>query len=430
MQRFIGVAGLAVLLGFAYLLSGNRRQIPWAVVLKGLCAQFVLGFLLLRWETGTAAIRFLADKVSTFLQLTDHGTKFLFGNIVNPEMMQTFGFQFAFGVLPIIIFFSAFMSILYYLGIMQKVIEWLAWGMKRLMGTSGAETLSCTANIFVGQTEAPLLVRPFLERLTQSELITVMIGGFATIAGSVMGAYIRMGVDPTYLIIGSCMAVPGSLMIGKMLCPELEQSETAGVNKLPTLDVGSNLLDAVARGTTDGLHLAFNVAAMLIAFIALIAFVDMCLGWLDALVDGRWLGAPLVGTEYSAATWYGSIVPGSLKTFFGTLLRPVAVLMGTPASDAVHVGHLLGIKLSVNEFVGYAHLVEMINQGLLTPKGQLIATFALCGFANFSSIGIQIGGLSALAPSRRADLAKLGLRAMLGGAIVTCITATIAGMLV
>ncbi|MBI2342918.1 MAG: NupC/NupG family nucleoside CNT transporter [Deltaproteobacteria bacterium] len=429
MERMIGLLGLAVLLGCAYLLSSNRRLIRPRMIITGLAMQFVLGFMLLRWRGGAMAIEWFAGKVSAFLQLTDEGTRFLFGNIVNSEMIDTFGFQFAFGVLPIIIFFSAFMAVLYYFGIMQWIIEIMAIGMRRIMGTSGAETLSCTANIFVGQTEAPLLIRPFLARLTSSELLTVMVGGFATIAGSVLGAYVKMGVNPAHLIVGSCMAVPAALMIGKIVQPETEHSETAGDAKLPKLDVGSNLLDAIARGTTDGLHLALNVGAMLLAFIALIAFVNLVLGWIDTMVDGRFIGAPLVDGEYRAATWYGSVVPGSLKTLFGTLLRPLAVLMGVPSADATAVGHLIGIKLSVNEFIGYAELTKLTAAGLLSHKGETIATFALCGFANFSSIGIQIGGLSALAPNRRADLARLAFRAMLGGAIATCMTGTIAGML-
>jgi concentrative nucleoside transporter, CNT family len=429
MERFMGLLGIIALLAVAYLLSNNRKAIRPRIIATGLTMQFAIGFLLLRWHGGAQGIQWFSDKISTFLQLTDHGTRFLFGNLVNPEMMGTFGFQFAFGVLPIIIFFSAFMGLLYYLGIMQKVIEGIAIVMRKVMGTSGAETLSCTANIFVGQTEAPLVVRPYLAKLTQSELLTIMVGGFATIAGSVLGAYIKMGVNPAHLIIGSCMAVPGALMIGKVLYPESEHSETAGDATLPKVDVGSNMLDAIARGTSDGLHLAFNVAAMLLAFIALIAFVDMVLAWIDGLIDGRLLGAPFVDGEYRAAAWYGSIIPGSLKTFFGTLLRPLAVLMGVPAKDATAVGHLIGIKISINEFIGYAELMKMTAAGLLTAKGEAIATFALCGFANFSSIGIQIGGLAVLAPNRRADLARVGFKAMIGGAIVTCITASIAGIL-
>ncbi len=429
MDRYIGLVGILVLLALTYLMSTNRRAINWRLVLIGMTSQFVIGFLLLRWENGAAAINWLSDKVIAFLNLTYLGSGFLFGKLVDPTMQGTFGFQFAFVVLPMIIFFSAFTALLYYLGVMQKVIEWMSWVTQKLMGTSGAETLSATGNIFLGQTEAPLLIRPFLSSLTKSELLCVMLGGFANIAGSVLGAYVAFGANASYLIIGSCMSVPGSLMISKMLVPETEESVTMGHVKVPHFDVGTNALDAVSRGTTDGLQLAFNVGAMLVVFLALLGFVDAVLGWADRLIDGQLLGAPLVNGEYRAVEWFHSVVPGSLKTAFGTLFSPLAYLMGVPAVDAAKVGHLLGIKLSANEFVGYLEMSKMVAEKALTAKAQIIATFALCGFANFSSIGIQIGGLSALAPERRADLSRLALRAMLGGAIVTCITGAIAGIL-
>lgn len=429
MERYIGLVGIAVLIGCAYLLSVNRRRIEWRIVLVGLTCQFLIGFLLLRWPQGAQAINVLADKVIAFLNLSYKGSAFLFGNLVNKEMISTFGFQFAFSVLPMIIFFSAFMAMLYYLGVMQKVIEALAWIMQKIMRTSGAETLSNVANVFVGQTEAPLLIRPFLPTLTRSELLTIMVGGFATIAGSVLGAYVSLGASAQYLIIGSCMAAPGSLMIAKIIYPEDGEPLTRGHARVPDFDMGRNLLDAIAKGTSDGLRLALNVAAMLVAFLALLGFVDLVLGWLDRLIDGRLLGSPLVDGEYRAALWYGSVIPGSLKTFFGALLSPLAYLMGVPAVDTAKVGHLLGIKISANEFVAYVEMGKLVAAQALTPKAQIIATFALCGFANFSSIGIQIGGLSALSPERRADLAQLALRAMFGGAIVTCITGTIGGIL-
>lgn len=429
MDRYIGLVGIVVLLGLTYLMSTNRRAINWRLVLMGMASQFMMGFLLLRWDEGANAINWLSDKTIAFLNLTYKGSSFMFGNLVNADMQSTFGFQFAFIVLPMIIFFAAFTSLLYYLGVMQKVIEGMSWITQKIMGTSGAETLSATGNIFLGQTEAPLLIRPFLDKLTQSELLCVMLGGFANIAGSVLGAYVAFGADPSYLIIASCMSVPGSLMISKIIVPETEQSMTMGHVKVPKFEVGTNALDAVSRGTTDGLQLAFNVGAMLIVFLALLGFVDMVLAWADRLIDGRLLGAPLVNGEYQAAAWFHSVVPGSLKTFFGTMFSPLAYLMGVPGVDAARVGHLLGIKISANEFVGYLEMSKMMAEKALTPKSQIIATFALCGFANFSSIGIQIGGLSALAPDRRSDLARLALRAMLGGAIVTCITGAIAGIL-
>ncbi len=292
------------------------------------------------------------------------------------------------------------------------------------MRTSGAESLSCSANIFVGQTEAPLLIRPFLPHLTMSELCAVMVGGFGTIAGSVMAGYIMMGIPADHIIIASCMAAPASLMIAKIIFPETEQSETAGNMQLPKIDVGQNALDAITKGTTDGLHLALNVGAMLVSFITLIFFADKILLFLDRLIDGHLLGGALLpNSEYSG------YFPGSLRTIFSTLFSPLVFLMGIPAADLTTVGHLLGLKISVNEFVAYATLAPMIKSQAISPKAAIMATYMLCGFANFGSIGIQIGGISALAPDRRSDLAKLGLKAMFGGAIVSCLTATIVGLI-
>jgi len=424
MERFIGIIGYLVLFGMLILLSNNRRNINIRTVAAGIFLQFLLGLLLLKWHAGAGAIQFVADKVAGFLNLTDNATTFLFGNLVKPELMETVGFQFAFKVLPVIIFFSAFMAILYYLGVMQIVVQAFAWVMSRLMRTSGAESLSCSANIFVGQTEAPLIVRPFLSRVTMSEMGTIMVGGFGTIAGSVMAGYIMMGIPPHYIIIASTMAAPTSLMVGKLLFPEIEKPETLGTVRIPKIDAGTNLLDAASKGTSDGLHLALNVAAMLVAFITLIAFVDVVLGYIDKLIDGGVLGGQLMENGE-----YAGCLPGSLKTLFGAAFAPLVYLMGVPSVDIKAVGHLLGLKIASNEFVAYSALAPLIKGGAILPKSQMIATFMLCGFANFASIGIQIGGISALAPERRSDLAKLGLKAMIGGAIVSCLTATIAGIL-
>jgi len=424
MGRFIGIAGYLLLLGILALLSSNRRKINIRTVVSGILLQFSIALLLIKWRDGAEAVKWVADKVASFLNLTDHGTEFLFGNLVKPELMETVGFQFAFKVLPVIIFFSAFMAILYYLGIMQLVVEAFAWVMSKLMQTSGAESLSCSANIFVGQTEAPLIVKPFLNDATTSELATIMIGGFGTIAGSVMAGYIMMGIPAHYIIIASTMAAPTSLMVGKILFPEEGTPLTAGKVKIPKIDAGVNLLDAASRGTSDGLHLALNVAAMLIAFITLIAFVDIILGYLDRLIDGRLLGGALLQNGE-----YGGIFPGSLKTLFGNIFSPLVYLMGVPTQDVKVVGHLLGLKIASNEFVAYSELAPLIKSSSILPKSQLIATFMLCGFANFASIGIQIGGIGALAPDRRSDLARLGLKTMIGGAIVSCLTACIAGII-
>lgn len=424
MQRLIGIAGLVVLLGIVFLLSNNKKKISVRVVLTGLGLQFLLGLLLFKWQAGASLIGVVAGKVETFLALSEAGSKFVFGNLGDPSFSNVYGFQFAFAVLPVLIFFSAFIAILYYLGVMQFVVKIFAWVMSKLMKTSGAESLSCTAEMFVGMTEAPLLIRPFLNKLTMSELCTIMVGGFGTIAGTVMSGYIMMGIPAVNIIIASAMAVPASLMIGKMLYPETEQPETAGGVRVPKIDSGNNLLDAAAKGTTDGLKLALNVAAMLIAFIALIAFVNLILGYFDRLIDGRLLGGTVMANGE-----YAGYFPGSLRTFFGTIFSPLAYVMGVPGADVKSVGHLLGIKIAVNEFVAYSELGPLIKSGALSEKAGIMATFMLCGFANFSSIGISIGGLSALAPERRSDLARLGLKTMIGGAVVSCLTATIIGII-
>jgi len=345
-----------------------------------------------------------------------------------------FGFQFAFKVLPTIIFFGGFMSILYYLGVMQKVIITMAKFMRWTLQTSGAESLSCSANIFVGQTEAPLLIKPFLNGMTKSELLTVMVGGFATIAGGVLAGYIAMGVSAGHLVAASVMSAPAALVIGKIIYPETEHSETAGDVSLPEIKESQNLLDAASNGIWDGLKLAVNVGAMLIGFIALIAVVDVIFNKIDFLIDGKLLGGELIkyggsGGISPVTQEYAGYFPGSLKTLFGTILRPLAFLMGVPWEDADEVGNLLGIKISLNEFVAYGNLGTYIQNNVIGERAQIISTYALCGFANFASIGIQIGGIGAVAPSRKKDLSKIALKAMLGGAIASWTTATIAGML-
>ena len=383
----------------------------------------------------------LSGRVAYFLGLADYGSSFLFGNLVDASLFAPsedgvwpgFGMQFAFKVLPTIIFFGGFMAVLYHLGIMQKVIESFSHFMRWTIGTSGAETLSCSANIFVGQTEAPLLIRPFLMGMTRSELLTIMVGGFATIAGGVLAGYIAFGVPAGHLIAASVMSAPAALVIGKIIYPELEHSETAGDVKMPEIPSGGNAIEAASNGILDGLKLAVNVGAMLIGFIALIAVIDVLMGFLDGLIDGRLLGGEL--RQYEAiglspiTSEYVGIFPGSLQTLFGTLLRPLAFVMGVPWKDAAAVGNLLGVKLSLNEFVSYGTLGTYIAADQLSDRAVIISTYALCGFANFSSIGIQIGGIAALAPERKADLAKVGLKAMFGGALASWLTATIAGFL-
>ena len=383
-----------------------------------------------------------SEKIAYFLSLSDYGAQFLFGHLANgayyfpgPDAAWPgFGFQFAFKVLPTIIFFGGFMSVLYYFGIMQKVIQGMSRFMKWTIGTSGAETLSCSANIFVGQTEAPLLIKPFLDNMTKSELLTVMVGGFATIAGGVLAGIIAMGVPAGHLVAASVMSAPAALVIGKIIFPEKEHSQTAGDLELPDIQVGSNAIEAASNGITDGLKLAVNVGAMLIGFIALIAVIDVLLNWVDSIIDGSLLNGLYIAYDSSGLSpvkgEFAGYFPGSLRTLFGTILSPLAYLMGVPWNDAAQVGNLLGIKLSLNEFVAFGTLGDYINKGLLSERAIIISTYALCGFANFSSIGIQIGGISAIAPSRKSDLAKVGLKAMFGGAIASWLTATIAGIFI
>ena len=407
------------------LASASRYAFAAAVVVG-------LGHVWGRGIDGRQLFSVLSDKVAAFLALSIEGSKFLFGNLAEGSHFFTdgstwpgFGFQFAFTVLPTIIFFSAFMAVMYYLGIVQVVIASMARFMHWTLQTSGSETMSCSANVFVGQTEAPFLVKPFLERMTTSELHAIMVGGFATIAGSVLAGYIQMGVDAGHLLAASVMSAPAALVVAKLLYPETEVSETAGDVEMPEIETADNVVEAAANGTTDGLALALNVGAMLIAFISLIAFLDMVLGFGDRIIDGGWLG----GAQIVGSTEFAGYFPGSMKTLFGTLLAPLAFIMGVPWNDASAVGNLLGIKLTVNEFVSYGVLSEYIKADVLQPRSVIIATYALCGFANFSSIGIQIGGLGALVPSLRPRLSKIGVRAMLGGAMASFMTATIAGFL-
>ncbi|MEJ2582859.1 MAG: nucleoside transporter C-terminal domain-containing protein [Acidobacteriota bacterium] len=442
---FLGppVVGIGVIILLIALLVNTRFKLAPALQapLGALLVTSIVAWLVASGFHGRVIFEGLSQKVAAFLDLSDYGARFLFGNLADRQYFfpggaanwPGFGFQFAFKVLPTIIFFGGFMAVLYYLGIMQRVIEALARFMRWTVGTSGAETLSCTANIFVGQTEAPLLIKPFLPDMTRSELLTVMVGGFATIAGGVLAAYIAMGIDAGHLIAASVMSAPAALLVGKIIYPELEHSVTAGDVEMPDIDSGGNIIEAAANGITDGLKLAVNVGAMLIGFIALIAVLDVALNWLDSLIDGRLLNGAVVtyssGGMSPVVSEFKGIFPGSLQTLFGVVLRPLAWVMGVPWSDAGLVGNLLGIKLSLNELVAYGLLGTYIQEGALSARAAAISTYALCGFANFSSIGIQLGGIAAVAPKRRADLASLGLKAMFGGAIASWLTATVAGML-
>lgn len=425
MYRLISILGMAVLLGIAFLLSNNRRKIKIRTVVVGLCIQFFLGVILLWWQPGAEAFRWLSGQVYTFLKLSQVGINFLFGELGKPENYVTYGTQLAMIIAGTIIFFSAFMAILYHFGVMQFLIEKMAKFMRWAMRTSGAESLSCSANVFVGMTEAPLLIRPFLDAMTMSELHAIMVGGFATIAGSMLFTYMSLGIPAPHLIAASVMSAPAALVVAKIMFPETEHSKTAGDARVPRIKLYENVLDAITKGTTDGLKLTVNVIAMLISFLALLALANVILGWFDGLIDGK-----ILKGEFIEEMGYSGFFPANLKIFFGTIFSPLAFLMGVPWAEAGQVGNLLGMKIAANEFVGYLKLSQLIADGQLSERSITIATYALCGFANFGSIGIQIGGIGALAPGRRSDLARLGLKAMFGGALASWMTATVAGLLI
>ncbi|PAB59165.1 NupC/NupG family nucleoside CNT transporter [Anaeromicrobium sediminis] len=406
MEKIISFLGLAVMVGLAYLISENKKAINWKLVLTGIIMQLVFGVLILTWSPGQKLFTVLNDLVTNLLEFTKQGTAFLFGDLLDPSK---FGFIFALQILPTIIFFSALMAVLYYLGVMEKIITVLARVMSKTLGTSGAESLSAAANIFVGQTEAPLVIRPFIATMTKSELLTVMTGGMATVAGGVMAGYVSMGVSAGHLIAASIMSAPASLIISKIIVPETETPVTKGSVKMELEQLDSNIIDAAARGTSEGLQLALNVGAMLLSFIALVAVVNALVGWFGGLL----------GMDYLSLEW-----------LLGRLFYPLALVMGVPSVDALQAASLLGQKIVINEFFAYANLSTLISEGALQPRTVIILTYALCGFANFSSIGIQIGGIGPLAPERRSDLAKLGMKSLIGGSLAAFMTATVAGILV
>ncbi|MEE4219126.1 MAG: nucleoside transporter C-terminal domain-containing protein [Xanthomonadales bacterium] len=412
-----GIFGLAVLVSIALLFSKNRKAVNPRLVLSGIALQLLFAVIVILVPGGREFFEGLSRIFVTVIGFSMDGAAFIFGSLAD---FETLGFIFAFQVLPTIIFFAALMGVLYHLGVMQKVVQGMAWVMFKALRISGAESLSVAANVFVGQTEAPLVVRPYINRMTESELFTMMVGGMATIAGGVLAAYITMlgGADEAmrifyakHLLSASIMAAPATIVIAKILKPETETSLTAGSVALKVEKTATNVIEAAANGAADGWRLALNVGAMLLAFIALIAMIDYPLNWIGGLVGFE---------EMTGRTL-------SLSTILGYILSPMAWVIGVPWQDAVTVGGLIGEKVVTNEFVAYAHLNEI--QGQLTPKALLVSTYALCGFANFSSIAIQIGGIGGLAPERKSDLARLGLLAVLGGTLATMMTATIAGVL-
>jgi CNT family concentrative nucleoside transporter len=433
--RFVALFGIVVFLSLIMALSRNPSKIEWRTVAAGLFLQVALALFVIKTEWGRELFLFLGAVVGKFLAFSDQGARFVFGVFVDEKTVEGVfgegrGFVFAFRALPTIIFVSSFFTVLYYLGVLQAIVRTMARLMVKLMRTSGSESLSSAANVFMGQTEAPLIIRPYLSTLTRSELVAVMTGGFATISGAIMAVYIQLGADATALLTTSVMSAPCSLMLAKILYPEEEASMTRGVVKLEVKREDSNLIDAAVRGASDGTKLAINVAAMLIAFLALIALVDYLLAvvsWGDP--SGAWfsIGGLHVGSPGAAGAADGA-VHLSLRRIFGWLFSPVSFLMGVRQGDVLDVASLLGTKLVANEFVAYLDLTGTAAPNL-AHSSRIIATFALCGFANFSSVGIQIGGIAALVPERRHDLAVVGMRALLAGFMATVINATIAGVI-
>ncbi len=406
MQHLTGILGILVILGACWAFSTNRKAVKWKIVVWGVCLQLLFAFIVLKFQWGQDVMQTAGAAVNRLLSFAQVGASFVFGSLADPGGPS--GLVFAFYVLPTIIFMAAFFAVLYHFGIMQAIIKGAAWVMTRLMGVSGAESLDVAASIFMGQTEAPLTIRPFLEKLTRSELMTVMTAGMAHVSGGIMAAYISKGVEAKHLLGAVIMTAPGTLLIAKTLVPETEAPASGSSVEMAEVDEAKsgNLLGAISRGTGDGLNLAINVAAMLVAFLALIALANGIMGWVHG-----YLG------------WF----PASLESVLGWLLAPVAWLIGIPWKDASHIGSLLGIRMVGNELIAYGQLGAMKAQ--LEARSFMIATYALCGFANLSSIGIQIGGIGALAPSRKEDLAKLGFRAMLAGTMANLISAAIVGIM-
>ncbi len=405
MHRLIGFLGIAAILGIAYLMSNNRKAINFRVVYWGLGLQIIFALFILATPIGQPIFKFLDGGIRKLLSFSDAGAEFLFNALaIGPGNEGSLGFFFAFQILPTIIFFSAFMAILYHIGLMQFVVKYIARAMQKTMGTSGAETLSASGNIFVGQTEAPLLIRPFIKTMTKSEFMAVMTGGFATMAGGVLAIYAKWLSDipniAGHLMAASVMSAPAALVLAKIIYPEVEESPTQGDLNITIEKSGGNVMEAISRGTSDGMRLAANVGAMLIAIVALVAAGNYVLG--------------LVGL--------------SIQQVLGWIFSPLAYLMGVPSADVFSVGQLMGEKIVLTELIAYGHLQEMT--GMLSEKSMIISSYALCGFANFASIGIQIGGIGSLAPERRGDLSQVALKAMIGGALASWLTATVAGIMI
>jgi CNT family concentrative nucleoside transporter len=402
----IGLLGIVVLLGIAVAMSNNRKQINLRIVGWGLGLQLIFALFILKTPIGKPLFGFLDKAISKLISFSDAGGDFLFTSFVPDVGFHTALINFAFRALPTIIFFSALMSVLYHLGIIQFIVKWIAKAMQKTMGTSGSETLSVSANIFVGQTEAPLMVRPFINKMTQSELMAVMVGGFATVAGGVLAIYVKWLTDipgiAGHLLAASVMSAPAALVIAKIIYPEVEESETMGDLKIEVEKTSSNVMEAMGNGATDGLKLAANVAAMLVAFLSIIAMVNYLLGFANTSID----------------------------QLLGLIFQPLAWTMGVPWEESAMMGILMGKKIAFTELIAYGDLKNIMASGQISERTAIIASYALCGFANFGSIGIQLGGIGGIAPERKKDLAKLVTKAMVGGALASWLTATIAGILI
>jgi concentrative nucleoside transporter, CNT family len=409
MGRFVGVLGIVAIIAAAYIFSTDRKAIQAKTVAWGLGLQLAFAIFVLRFTIGRQIFQTAGDAVNRLLNFSFVGSEFMFGEL--GKKYSSVGFIFAFQVLPTIIFIAAFFAFLYHIGVMELIIRGFAVVMTRVMGASGAESLDVAASIFMGQTEAPLTIRPFLNSLTKSELMCVMTCGMAHVSGAMLAAYMAFGVEAKHLLTAVIMTAPGTLLMAKMLVPETEHPLTAGRVEMPPMEKEANFLGAISRGTVDGLHLALNVGAMLITFLALLALANGTLGGVHNFL------------AHHGVAWF----PSSFQQVFGWVFAPVAWLIGVPWKDAAQVGNLLGTRMVVNELVAFQQLATIKSS--IDPRSFLISTFALCGFANFSSIGIQIGGIGALAPDQRRQLAKFGIRAMLAGTMANLMSASIVGIL-
>ena len=426
MERFTGFIGIILILGLAYLLSNNKKQINFRLVGTGLLLQALLAVFILKVPLGQTIFGKLGNAVSKLLEFSDRGADFVFGILVNKEKLESiFGvgssFIFMFKIMPTIIFVSVLVSIAYHIGLMQRIVAVVAKAVHWLMGVSGSEAISNVASAFVGQVEAQIMIKPYISSMTMSEILASMAGSMACIAGGVMAVYISMGVPAEYLIAASLMAAPGALVISKIVLPETEESTTKGTVKLEIKKAHANLMDAISHGASDGLKVSLNVIAMLIGFIALIAMIDAILGFAGRGMMSAGMSLSAVGIDLNVL---------SLKQILGAFFSIFAFAMGVPWAEASQVGGLLGTKMVINEFVAYSDLSAMIKAGLLSKKALTIVSFALCGFANFSSIAIQVGGIGELAPDRRQDLARLGFKALICGTLASYLSATIAGILI